>query len=301
MAVFEGRVACRFAQPLPADSRGTFDRKAVSGNVWVGRLGLENSNSFANSGRFETSGGHKKDKGDRAVLLQCQGNLDAIQEAGLKLQAPLDLKPSCFGENIFVESSSFRAESICVGDEFQCWRQGQPQPLRFQVASPRCPCSKVDMRLGRTFSEQGVRFHCAQTGRAGCFLRVLEEGDLCDGDLLRLSKRPNPSWTVARVSGLLYGHDEAAKHYLQRSKLAVADFDTPTVRREEFMGTQEELEELAALPELATFEWKEHLVRMLGRHIGRYRKRRMSVAPVAVLGLAVLLGLFALSRRKSKQ
>ena len=49
------------------------------------------------------------------------------------------------------------------------------------------------------------------------------------------------SWTLARASRLLYGHEAAVMKYAARG-----------VRREEWLGTEVELHELASLPELVS-------------------------------------------------
>jgi len=146
--------------------------------------------------------------------------------------------------------------------------------MRLQVVSPRCPCGKIDQSLGKTYSIGGVRALCARTGLGGFFIRVLHSGDLQEGDVFMLAARPNPAWTVGRVSHLLYGHPTANMNYLQRAKTAYSDHVTQAVRRDEWMGTEDEMRELAALPQLAVVEYKEHLHNMLGLPgLGRYRPR----------------------------
>lgn len=61
------------------------------------------------------------------------------------------------------------------------------------LARPSCRCKSQ------------VRAHCAATGRAGFFLRILQEGDVQEGDVLKVVERPWPQWTLARVSHLVYG------------------------------------------------------------------------------------------------
>ena len=47
------------------------------------------------------------------------------------------LGPGCFGENVFVESSEFVPEKLCVGDELECWRGEVKMPLRLWDQRPR--------------------------------------------------------------------------------------------------------------------------------------------------------------------
>ena len=51
-------------------------------------------------------------------------------------------------------------------------------PLVLQVTSPRRPCSKIDRAFGEMWNGQGVRAHCAKSGRAGIMCRVLSPGAL---------------------------------------------------------------------------------------------------------------------------
>eukprot|EP01047_Picozoa_sp_COSAG01_P100432 COSAG01_NODE_30285_length_619_cov_0.575000_1_plen_116_part_01 len=93
------------------------------------------------------------------------------------------------------------------------------------------------MHTGKIYTQKGVRAHCARTGLAGwcegicinmcvpnyrasaidagwviakqvplClrFFRVLRPGQLAPGDTLVLKARPNPEWSLSRVSDLIY-------------------------------------------------------------------------------------------------
>lgn len=238
-------------------------------------LGLAESMEYQKSQRWLNNGLNYAERHDRAILVQTSANLRALSDAKLNLREPLVLQPGTFGENIFLDAPNFGVADICVGDVFSLSRAGQMLPVQLQVSSPRCPCFKIDTKNGQTFTASGVRAHCAATGHAGFFLRVLVPGDIKDGDLFHLTARPHPSWDLARVSSLLYGHPIAVMNYATRSALAAKDGRTEVILREEWMGSEAELVELAALPELTVCEYKEYLVRMLGLPgIGRYRPRR---------------------------
>ncbi|CAE7519630.1 unnamed protein product [Symbiodinium natans] len=310
----QARVACRLLrQPEEGDlvlggssdpKRPIFQRSRCKQEaVNVGLGGLENSVSFGNSVRFSQAGGQAQDAKDRAILVQTAGNVEALLSAGLSLRAPLDkesLNPGAFGENLFLDSG-LSSETLCVGDELECWRNDAQQPLRLQVSSPRLPCQKVDQMLGKTFTADGVRAHCARTGRAGFFLRTLVPGDLREGDILQLAARPNPDWTLSRVSSLMYGNRKVVMEYSMRGREAAKNGHTPVISKEEFMGTEQELRELAALPELSIFEWKEYAVRALdGAPIGRYRRRQSLALPlVLTLGVAATLAVALIVQRRS--
>lgn len=318
----EGRITAVFIrQPKPNDTaqtpegcastqgcdRPVFTRQRVPASqaVEVGPNGLAGNVAANNSGRWVHVRGFIPEEGyDRAVLIQTSSHMEAIRGAGLTLREPLSeqFTAGCFGENLFVDGADFHAGKVCVGDEFSCWRDGVVQALRIQVASPRLPCGNIDIKNGNTATLQGVRSYCAQSGNAGFFLRVLSPGDLKEGDTLRLASRSQPKWDCARVSKLMYSHPTTIMHYLARQLKACKDRCTPCVRREEWMGTEEELRELAAMPELANVEWKENLALMLGLPgIGRYRPLKQGASGknlvVIAAALAVVVGLL-LSMRK---
>jgi MOSC domain-containing protein YiiM len=186
-----------------------------------------------------------------------------------------DVAPGAFGENLRVrecEGSAWDTQSLCIGAApCTAARPVSPTPtplLRhtgdvivveraaaqcssassatstvtvacLQVSSPRRPCSRVDLRFGRTFTAQGVRAEAARTGAAGIMLRVLQTGSIAVGDVLRVLQRPHPSWSVCRAAALLYGHPTACMMYSSRN-----------VKLSEWMGSVQELREVctALLP-----------------------------------------------------
>mmetsp|Transcript_23761 Transcript_23761/g.38121 ORF Transcript_23761/g.38121 Transcript_23761/m.38121 type:complete len:336 (+) Transcript_23761:82-1089(+) len=257
--------------------RGIFERRQVpSGQaVGVGPNGLEGSVHLHNSVRWADKGFLKEHASERALLIQTSGNLKALHNAGLSLREALgeaSLQPGFWGENLFLESLDLHAGTVCIGDELSCWRAGVELPLRLQVASPRCPCAKVDQMMGKTFTVEGVRANCAGSGHAGFFCRPVTQGDLQEGDIMKLAARTHPTWTIARVSALLYGNPSTAMKYEMRGGKACKDHRTAGIPRGECAATDAELHELASLEELAICEWKEYVFNMLDLPgIGRYR------------------------------
>jgi MOSC domain-containing protein YiiM len=95
-----------------------------------------------------------------------------------------DLGPGSFGENLTVEGLG--ENDVAIGDEFEIGT------ARFRVTQPRMPCFKLALALEtpsitKTFSE---------SGRTGCYLRVLQEGVIQVGDPIY----PLPSRESARVT-----------------------------------------------------------------------------------------------------
>lgn len=117
-------------------------------------------------------------------------------------QAAARFRPGAFGENLVIEGVI--ESDICLGDR---WQLGG---AALEVSQGRQPCWKLNLRFNQPDMAQRVQ----DTGRSGWYFRVLEAGTLAAGDTARLLARPNPGWTLARVSHLLY-HDR-----LNRAALA---------------------------------------------------------------------------------
>lgn len=90
-----------------------------------------------------------------------------------------DLPWGSFGENLTTEG--WWEEEVHLGDRF---RVGSAQAV---VTQPRLPCYKLGLRFGR----DDVIERFLESGRAGFYLRVLEEGEVAAGDPMeRLAEDP---------------------------------------------------------------------------------------------------------------
>jgi len=69
-----------------------------------------------------------------------------------------------------------------------------------QVSQPRMPCWK----LGRRWERPSFPLEVSGSGRTGYYFRVLEPGEVGAGDVLTLTERPLPLWTVASVNRAMY-------------------------------------------------------------------------------------------------
>ncbi|MGO8785920.1 MAG: MOSC domain-containing protein [Terriglobia bacterium] len=143
----------------------------VAGPIMVGKLNLQGDGQAD----LSNHGGP-----DKAVYLYSWDNILYWQRA---LQRD-DLGPGSFGENLTVEG--FGETEVAIGDEFAIGS------ARFLVTQPRMPCFKLALALEtpsiiKTFLE---------SGRTGCYLRVLQEGIIQAGDPIR----PVPSRETARVT-----------------------------------------------------------------------------------------------------
>ena len=142
-----------------------------------------------------------------------------IRCSTLKSPLPTTILWGMFGENVFVGNGSSKdavasSSTLCVGDILGVIatkkRKRKRRTVVLEITSPRRPCHKVDATLGKTPGVGGVRQLCATTGLAGFLCRVVEEGELDDGDKLGVISRPYPQYSLEKVSRLLYGISGAA-------------------------------------------------------------------------------------------
>ncbi|MEA3411180.1 MAG: MOSC domain-containing protein [Pseudomonadota bacterium] len=109
-----------------------------------------------------------------------------------------------FGENLTVQGTS--EDAVRVGDVFRAGGS------LLQVTQPRIPCYKLALRMG-----EGMDFpkRYQQSGRAGFYFRVLEEGQIGAGDVMeRIDTDPN-SVTIAEFIHI-YLHETHEPQSLDR-------------------------------------------------------------------------------------
>jgi MOSC domain-containing protein YiiM len=232
---------------------------------------------------------------DRAVLMQATASHTAVNGARLALRSPLperfeggawgenvlvdgDLTTLCVGDILAVRPALFtRSSDTVLQDIHAC--AAPPSTLRLQVASPRRPCAKVDGVFGKTWGAAGVRAHTAPRALAGCFLRVLEQGELSDGDELVVLERRWAQWPLWRVARMLYGMEGACDSpsgYSLPGKGTASGGTAKNARgggralvRHLWQGTEAELRELASMPELARQEWRDEFEALVAAWDGR--------------------------------
>lgn len=109
------------------------------------------------------------------------------------------LPAGAFAENITVDGLT--EECVCIGDTFGCG------DVVLQVTEPRIPCWKISEHWDVADFLPRVQ----ATGRTGWFFRVLREGYLTPGAVVKLIDRPHPELTIALANRLLTGdlHDPA--------------------------------------------------------------------------------------------
>lgn len=142
--------------------------------------------------------------------------------------------PAAFGENI--ATFGLTEDTLCIGDILQLGT------AKVQVSQGRQPCWKVSKHTGN--SKMAYLFQ--KTGRTGWYYRVLDSGSTKIGDTISLLERPQPNWSVKRVT-------------------------TARLTRE---VSKDEAAALASLPELAE-GWRKAFAKMAGGDFEEDTSRRL--------------------------
>lgn len=94
------------------------------------------------------------------------------------------LEPAQFGENLTVDAC--RDPDILIGATYRIGT------TLLTVTQPRIPCFKLGIRLG----DMTVPKLFWEMGALGFYMRVEKEGEICQGDRVRLISTPNHDITV---------------------------------------------------------------------------------------------------------
>lgn len=98
-----------------------------------------------------------------------------------------------YGENFVV--SLFDEDSVCVGDRFKIGS------ALLEVSQPRKPCERLSKNTNNRETQKTIH----QSGWTGWYVRVIEEGEIKQGDELMLQHRPYPQFTIRHLNYLLSG------------------------------------------------------------------------------------------------
>jgi len=93
-----------------------------------------------------------------------------------------------FGEN--VSTTGLTEAAVCIGDIFKLGA------ATVQISQGRQPCWKLNEHTATPSLASQFR----KTGKTGWYYRVLEEGEVQQGQSLQLLERPNPVWSVETVT-----------------------------------------------------------------------------------------------------
>lgn len=93
-----------------------------------------------------------------------------------------------FGENI--STTGLTEKDVCIGDVFRLGR------AVVQICQGRQPCWKLSAHTDEPRMAQLVQ----KTGRTGWYYRVIRTGLVAQGGHFELLERPQPDWSVRRVT-----------------------------------------------------------------------------------------------------
>lgn len=100
-----------------------------------------------------------------------------------------------FGEN-FTTSGALEND-LCIGDIFES--EG-PHAVTLQISQPRQPCWK----LSRRWNIKDLSAQVERNGKTGWYFRVLREGQIETGSMLKLISRPHPEWSIAQANEVMH-------------------------------------------------------------------------------------------------
>jgi MOSC domain-containing protein YiiM len=103
-------------------------------------------------------------------------------------EIPTGTIPAAFGENI--SSHGMTEDQLCIGDIIKLGS------ATVQISQGRQPCWKVSEYT----NNKRMAYKFQKTGRTGWYYRVLEGGEAGVGDAISVIERPQPEWSVKRVS-----------------------------------------------------------------------------------------------------
>ena len=176
-------------RPLPPDNRATgIFKSALHNAVLVGRNGLAGD---VQADR-RVHGGPEK-----AVHQYPIGNYALLAEDFPEVRNLL--VPGALGENLSV--AGWDEANVCIGDIF---RLGE---AIIQVSQPRTPCWKIDSRFG----VEGMTRFIDQSGLAGWYYRVIEEGMVAPESEFTLIERGTHEVSVYRLLATWREHRPAAE------------------------------------------------------------------------------------------
>jgi len=115
--------------------------------------------------------------------------------------------PGMFGENLTTEG--INCSGAIIGER---WRVGT---TLLEVCQPRLPCYKLGLR----FRDPTMLKRFAMASRPGAYLRIIEEGDIGQGDQIEVVSRPDHAVTIAMVSDAILLDEDLLPEMLAADQL----------------------------------------------------------------------------------
>ena len=203
-----------------------------------------------------TTGSHvpTADRGtaeERAVLVQSEEHVETLCRHYKYTRTGTGGDGGVWGENLMVRG--LNSDNVCIGDTYEVMSNGRETGAVLQVSSPRKPCCKTAGQLNERNTgvkgQEELKAFARRTGLGGWFFRVLVPGSIHTGDVLRLKAQPHPKWKLNTLCDLMFRETTAPKD----SSAGLVFWN----------GALEDLQELAAMKELANYEWKDSIIRYI--------------------------------------
>lgn len=172
--------------PLDREWTSAIFKEKVTGKVKVHFLGLEGDGQAD----VKHHGGREK-----AIFAYPISHYSYWQQ---KLTMP-HFTIGAFGENLAIQHLT--ENDVCIGD---IYRIGT---ALVQVSQPRQPCWKP----ARRWRVKNLSLLTQEKGLTGWYLRVLEEGEMEEGDAVQLVERRNEQWTIAECNEVMHHEKENLK------------------------------------------------------------------------------------------
>lgn len=169
------------AVPFARESQSAINKKPTTEPQQVSALGFTNDEQ----GDLRFHGGVEK----ALHIYPTEHYPEWRQEIGEK---PVLKSVGAFGENI--SSIGLNEFTICLEDKI---RIGS---TLLEVSQGRMPCWKLNER----FEQPDMSLRLQNTLRTGWYFRVLETGEIGEGDKIILCDRPYPDWPLSRIMGLIF-------------------------------------------------------------------------------------------------
>ncbi|PAJ73947.1 hypothetical protein CJF42_13130 [Pseudoalteromonas sp. NBT06-2] len=97
-----------------------------------------------------------------------------------------------FGENL--SSTGLTEKNVCLSDEIKIGS------CIFEIVQTRQPCWKLNVR----FDQSNMSRLMQDSMKTGWYFKVIKSGIMTAGDDIVLINRPNPNWSLSRITDLLY-------------------------------------------------------------------------------------------------
>ena len=204
-------IEIRIGMPEPPEAT-----QAVLTNKWVGVVDSSYRKNIVDEiivqydgivGNKPGDASHLKFLFDRIVCFANMKTYDRMKERFPN--AANTLIAGGLGENFVVDHEMLSPEHVCIGDIYRV------NNVLLEISGPRAPCPKIDS----WHNVHGLTAYCKETGYAGYFGRIIQEGTCRVNDTIELKSRVHPGYTLYYISSVLWGkEDQIFNEYMKQIK-----------------------------------------------------------------------------------